>query len=218
MKILDRFSPLVKEILIIVSISILVALLFNTFSGKGLSLIRKEMIKIQAADSVLFPVSSSKIDSAFLIQPDSSITKNIKVIAPLHERALRHPDSISNSLNKTSEAYYTIITLTQLQRLLKENRGFLIDARNDEDYNQGHIAKAKNIPALDVDKYFAELVTIPRDTLMLLYCNNADCHLSHLLADFLRDLEFKKIYIYEDGWDGWVKAGMPVDNSKGEDQ
>ncbi|MBI5020686.1 MAG: rhodanese-like domain-containing protein [Ignavibacteriales bacterium] len=218
MKMLNRFSPLVKEILVIVSVSILVSLLFNTFSGKGLPLIRKEIVKVQAADSVLFSPTTSKIDSALLIQPDSSITKNIKVIAPLHEQALRNPDSVISSSNKNSTTYYTTITLTQLQRLLNENRGFLIDARNADEYNQGHIAKAKNMPALDVDKHFAELVTIPRDTLMLLYCNNADCHLSHLLADFLRNLEFKKIYIYEDGWDGWIKAGMPVDSSKGGDK
>ncbi|MBA4313653.1 MAG: hypothetical protein C0417_13595 [Chlorobiaceae bacterium] len=218
MKVLNRFSPLIKEILIIVSISILVALLFNTFSGKGLPLIRKEMIKVQAPDSVLFSSAPSNIDSALLIQPDSSITKNIQVIAPLHEQALRNPASATNLSDKTSKEYYTVITLSQLQRLLKENRGLLIDARNAEDYMQGHIGNAINIPALEIDNHFSEIVAIPRDTLMLLYCNNADCDLAHLLADFLRDLEFKKIYIYENGWDGWIKAGMPVDNSKGEDR
>jgi 3-mercaptopyruvate sulfurtransferase SseA len=26
-------------------------------------------------------------------------------------------------------------------------------------------------------------------------------------------MEFKKMVLYDDGWDGWTKAGMPVDST-----
>jgi rhodanese-related sulfurtransferase len=210
MKMWNNFSVLFKEIFLLVILSIFASLLFNYFSGKQFPLIRKPDVKVQASDSLLFSESSTIVDTSLLVQPDTSITKNIKVIAPLHEHALRNNDSSSNKPAQT----YTIISLDQLQRLIKQKRGMLIDARNEDDYNRGHIASAHNIPALEIDKYFSQLVPIPRDTLMILYCNNAECHLAHLLADFLRDLEFKKIFIYENGWDGWIESRQPIDSTK----
>lgn len=204
-------SPLAKEIISIFLISLVVAIAYNHFSGRGIPLIRKEAERIQIADSLLFAQPArDRIDSTLLEQPDSSVTGNIKVIAPLHEKALREQKAQGGQPGESDKKYYSAVTLAQLRRLLEENRGILIDARNHEDYVEGHIGGARNVPALEIEKHFAELVAMPRDTVVLLYCNNAECHLAEMLSDFLRELEFKKIYIYEDGWDGWIGAGLPA--------
>lgn len=217
MKSMNKNTTLLNEIIAIIGISIFTSLLFNYYSGKRIPLIREPDVKLQASDSLLFPESSVVVDTTLLIQPDTSITNKIKIIAPLHEQALKNSDSSKvNSENRSSKTY-TLISLDQLKRLIKEKRGMLIDARNGDDYIRGHIKDAHSIPALDVDKYFSKLVEIPKDTVMILYCNNAECHLSHLLADFLRNLEFNKIFIYENGWDGWISAGLPVDTTRESD-
>ncbi len=57
------------------------------------------------------------------------------------------------------------------------------------------------------------LAVIPRDTLIIVYCSNSECPLGRSLAEFLGVMEFKNLLLYDDGWDGWQKAGMPVDTT-----
>ena len=204
-----------REVLVITALSVLLALIYNTFSPKGLPLVRVEPNKTLVSDSALF----SDVDS-LRHTPDSSQWKDIKVIAPLHEQALRNPDSLKALVQKKeeverkkAETVYRVITLTQLQKLLKAKRGILFDARSEEDYLKGHIKGAKNVPGLDPGKYFEHFVQMPRDTLVIIYCNNPECHLGRELAKFLAVLEFNNMVLYDDGFDGWEKAKMPVDTT-----
>jgi rhodanese-related sulfurtransferase len=59
---------------------------------------------------------------------------------------------------------------------------------------------------LEVDQYFERFVTLPRDTLILIYCNNPECHLSRIVGDFLQVMGFSNMYHYDGGWDEWSKA------------
>jgi rhodanese-related sulfurtransferase len=195
-------SSLFREIVKILLLSVCLALIYNGFSSRGIPLIRRETQKIAAVDSILFFSS---------IQDDSM--KDVKVIAPLHERALRNPDSMANLYPKIQATPFKIISLAQFKKLLNEKRGVLLDARGTEEFKIGHINGARNIPALNVEQYFEKLVTIPRDTLVIIYCNNPECHLGQMLADFLKVMEFKNLLLYDDGWDGWIEAKMPVDTS-----
>jgi rhodanese-related sulfurtransferase len=199
---MTKITPLLREIFMILLLSVFLALVYNAFSSRGISLIRKEILKIAAPDSVLF--SRSSLDDS---------THGVKVIAPLHERALRNQDSMAKLYPTIHESDFKIISLVQLKKLLGEKRGVMLDARSAGEYKQGHIKGASNIPALDVEKYFDKLVTIPRDTLVIIYCNNPECDLGQMLADFLKVMEFKHLLIYDDGWDGWTQAKMPIDTT-----
>ncbi len=199
---MTKTTSILREIVMIILLSVFLALVYNAFSSRGIPLIRKEIQKIAASDSVLFS-RSSRDDS----------TQGVKVIAPLHERALSNPDSMAKLYPTVQEQDFKIISLTQLKKLLGEKRGVMLDARSAEEYKQGHIMGASNIPALEVEKYFDKLVTIPRDTLVIIYCNNPECYLGQVLADFLKVMEFKHLLIYDDGWDGWTQAKMPIDTT-----
>ncbi len=213
-------KSIVREIGLIILLSIFLALTYNIFSPKGIPVIRKEIIKIIAPDSILFSSPTRVETSLTTIDMSNTITNlpeanktNTKVIAPLHEKAMRNPDSMAELYAGSRDAVFKIINLQQLKRLLAEQRGILFDARDANEYRQGHIKNARSMPGLEPDQHFNELISIPRDTLIIIYCNNPECHLGHVLADFMHQLEFKNIYIYDDGWDGWVEAKMPIDTT-----
>ena len=203
-----------RELGVILLLSVVLALVYNTFSPKGLPLISVKPKKILVSDSALFSQPTPDTTRNVGTKSDTSTANQIKVIAPLHERALRNPDSMKAVVQaKKEETVYKIITLDQLKRLLKTRRGVLIDARSEEDYLKGHIKGAKNVFGQEPDKYFEPLVQIPRDTLVIIYCNNPECHLGRFLAEFMAVMEFKNIVLYDEGWDGWEKAKMPVDTA-----
>ncbi len=221
MKLTEQQRALLKEIGMVVLMSVFVGLVYNFFAPKGLSLIRTEPKKEAVSDSALFsapPPKSNKPDSAAIAAALNDTARppdSVKVIAPLHQKALANYDS-TVKVNKQlrPKEPFRIITLKQFARLLNEHRGVLLDAREPDAYEKGHIKGAKNVPATATDKYFAQLVQIPRDTLVIIYCSNPECDLGRELAEFMRVLEFKNLVLYDDGWDGWVKAKMPIDSSE----
>ena len=118
-------------------------------------------------------------------------------------------DSVSDSLlfNHTTTLSDTAtnrsVTLSQLQRLIKNKSAIIIDARNPEAYQRGHIPTAINIPFLQMFDYMATLITIPTDTLIVIYCEGPDCELSSNLAKAMKDMNFNRVFIYHDGIKGW---------------
>jgi len=208
-----------RHALAIAFLALLLALVYNGFSPKPLPLLRTPPKVSTVADSVLFAEPArSPFPAASREQEQRADTvgpANTKVIAPLHERALARKDSLERPPGKKPETVYTTITLDQLKKLLDRKRGVVLDARNEEEYRNGHITGARSIPALEIDKHIEEIVAIPRDTLVLIYCNNAECPLGRQLAEFMNSMEFTKIFLYDDGWDGWEKAKMPIDTSGG---
>ncbi|MBI3766517.1 MAG: rhodanese-like domain-containing protein [Ignavibacteriales bacterium] len=208
---------MIREVTTIVLLAVLLALVYNAFSGKGIPLIRMEPKKVAVSDSALFsyPNQPPRSDTAFRsFISDTTKPKDVKVISPLRDRALTNRDSVANLVKeKKNEQPFKIISLDQLNRLLASRRGVLLDARSAEDFQKGHIKGAKNVPGQEVDQHFAELVIIPRDTLVIVYCNNPECHLGRMVIDFMSVMEFKSMVLYDDGWDGWVRAKMPIDSA-----
>jgi len=213
-------SQTLRESIAIVIVAAFLALVYNWFSPRGLSLIRQHAPGVSASDSSLFMTSpaddSPGAGTSSIRQGKSEDTVGpgaVKVIAPLHERALAEEDSIEKTSGKKEVPEYRIVSLVQFKRLLQEHRGILIDARESEDYQRGHIKGARSIPDLEADKHFGELAPLPRDTLVLIYCSNAECPLGRALAHFMSIMSFTNLLLFDDGWDGWVSAGMPVDTT-----
>lgn len=204
-----------REALLIVILASVLALVYNGLSPHGLPLVGVEPRKIPVSDSVLF--QSPNIYPGAGDHQGAQTTKSgdAKVIAPLHERAFRNSDSMK-ALVQASAArnVYRVITLPQFKRLRAERKGILFDARAAEDYKKSRISGAKNIPGQETDHHFEDVVELPRDTLIIIYCNNPDCHLGRILAEFLHAVGFGNIVMYDDGWDGWLLAKEPIDTSR----
>jgi rhodanese-related sulfurtransferase len=100
-----------------------------------------------------------------------------------------------------------------MKRLMAEKHPLIFDARDTAAYRKGHVKGARNIVGQEAGNHFSEMVTIPRDTLIIIYCNNPECHLGRMLAEFMGAVGFTNLLLYDDGWDGWEKAKMPVDST-----
>lgn len=162
-------KSLSNEILSIVLISVIIALVFNYFSVKGIPLIKtSEKLNI-ASDSVLFSH----------IYSDTSTT--------------------------------VAVTTDQMSRIVKAGNALIIDARNSEAYVKGHIPTAINIPFLDVFNYVEIIQPIPRDTLIVIYCEGVHCELSKNLAQFLKGMNFTRTFIYHDGIEVWNAQSLPIE-------
>jgi predicted sulfurtransferase len=60
------------------------------------------------------------------------------------------------------------ITVPELQELLANNEAVVIDVRNEDSYNAGHIKGARLIPVSDT---LNQLNQLPKDKLIVTYCS-----------------------------------------------
>ncbi len=87
-----------------------------------------------------------------------------------------------------------------------------VDARDDEDYGQGHIPGAMMFSAEGFEEKissFQEL--IPADTLLVTYCSGAECDSSKEVASLLRDAGYTRVKLFFGGWEKWAAAGYPAE-------
>jgi rhodanese-related sulfurtransferase len=101
------------------------------------------------------------------------------------------------------------VNLEQAYELYNNNVTF-IDARDIDEYNQGHIPHALPNPG------FFELLSdlnklISKQEPIITYCGDAQCGLSEDLADGLAGEGYTNIYVFLGGWDLWLEAGYPVE-------
>lgn len=205
-----------RNIIFILVASSVIGFGYHLFSPHGLPLIRSEAAKVDVPDSMLFGgVKSPPASAEHPVQkPDTGGNNGIKVIAPLHERALAHPESTDIPSPKgTRKDTLRVISLRQFTRLMKEAKPLIFDARDSAAYAPGHVKGARNADGMQVDAYFERLVPIPKDTLVIIYCINPECHLGRMLADFMSAIGFTNLLLYDNGWDEWMKAKMPVDTN-----
>lgn len=91
-------------------------------------------------------------------------------------------------------------------------RGVLVvDARRTKDYQEGHVALARNISPWegDADAKITALVNEGRDGQLpvVVYCSGGDCEDSHMIAQRLFGGGFNNLLVYKDGWPDWVRRG-----------
>lgn len=103
------------------------------------------------------------------------------------------------------------VSTEQMLKLVQNRKSIIIDARNKEAYDKGHIPGSINIPFLDVFNYVEILNEIPRDTLIVVYCEGLNCELSHNLAEFLKGMKFTRIFHYSDGIEEWIRNQLPLE-------
>jgi 3-mercaptopyruvate sulfurtransferase SseA len=60
------------------------------------------------------------------------------------------------------------VTIPEMEALVKANKAVVIDVRNQESYDAGHIPGSKLIPSVDILNHLNEL---PKDKLIITYCS-----------------------------------------------
>ncbi len=87
----------------------------------------------------------------------------------------------------------------ELQEMVKQNKVTILDVRDKEDYDDGHIPTAISMPRAEMDERLDEL---SKDKLYVVYCYNQQCHLGACACRFLAVNEFHAM-LMEGGFKTW---------------
>lgn len=211
----------IKKIFLVLVLSSIVGLIFNNFNPAGISLIREETKLSFASDSLII---SEIIQNEKETEDSVDITTQLEIIE--NEQGLsgelqgniknEETEQVNNqneiiNNNKEKEIFNEpkMINLEQAYILFNDGAKF-IDAREDIDYNEGHISNAINIYFYSFEENEDKLNGIGKDEAIVTYCNGTDCDLSVLLGNKLAEIGYKNVFVFFGGWLDWVKASYPT--------
>ena len=95
----------------------------------------------------------------------------------------------------------------ELERSLRANEVNVVDVRAAEDYRQGHIPGAKNLP----EASWTTLQGLEKDKPNVLYCYSQVCHLAAKAAVQFTNQGYPVIEL-EGGFAGWKENELPVES------
>ena len=191
-----------SNVIYILIVSSIIGLLINFLRPNGISLSREEK-QLVWADSLnhIKTVDSDSINVNTGKSPSKDSIINLKKNTERNDKT---------SVESFKEPI--TINLKQAYELYNKNIVFL-DARENEEYKEGHIKNALNLPYYDFDSYKKVLNNIPKSSTIVTYCAGTDCDLSILLGKQLFESGYKKIYIFFGGWNDWLDADYPIERS-----
>ena len=101
----------------------------------------------------------------------------------------------------------------------QQNAIVFLDARNDDDYLEGHIPGAYHFDHFHFDKYLPTIMPLCQAAQQIVvYCGGGDCELSENAAAMLgTDLRIpkEKIFVYGGGMTEWRNKGLPIETGEG---
>jgi rhodanese-related sulfurtransferase len=162
------FWKTMKEIIILVGISVTLAIVVNFLSPKGIALVGQWD-------------TSKGVISAIPNRPEEWKPEEINRVA-------------------------------QAKEIFDNGNVVFVDARSQEDYEDGHIPGALSLPVGEFDErieYF--LNQYSPDTRIVTYCSGRTCEDSHNLARLLSEAGFTHVTVFIDGFPGWEAQGFPIE-------
>lgn len=98
----------------------------------------------------------------------------------------------------------------ELDRMMKQRQNIqIIDVRESEDYEKGHIPGAINLPHEQWDR----MTGLSKDKQNVLYCYSQVCHLAATAAVQFTNAGYP-IMELEGGWETWKDYEMPVETGR----
>lgn len=106
--------------------------------------------------------------------------------------------------SKKAEKFFTkLMAYTlgpmELKEMMEKENIVVLDVRNKEDYDEGHIPNAISIPRCELDNRYTEL---SKDNLHIVYCYNQQCHLGLCACRFLATKDIPCMHM-EGGYKTW---------------
>jgi ArsR family transcriptional regulator len=98
------------------------------------------------------------------------------------------------------------VSRTELLDRLRAGAATVLDVRPEDEFRQGHLPGALNIPLAQLERRLADL---PPDREVVAYCRGAWCVLSFEAVAVLRQRGYRARRL-EDGFPEWKVAGLPV--------
>jgi rhodanese-related sulfurtransferase len=104
-----------------------------------------------------------------------------------------------------------LIKLEEAYNLYSSGKVIFIDARDQWDFNDGHIKGALNIPEYKYDIEMPIVKALNKNFSFVIYCGDIECDVSKRLAIELSKIGFKNILILEGGWTKWIELNYPIE-------
>lgn len=103
------------------------------------------------------------------------------------------------------------VALEEVLELLADG-ALAVDARLPEQFAQGRLPKAYNLPLVDYVQEIARFVAqIPVGRTLVVYCNGYGCPDSFDLGQLLLQRGYKDVRIFEGGFPEWRDSGLTVE-------
>ena len=105
-------------------------------------------------------------------------------------------------LKKTAE-----LSTDEFMEHVRRGDATFVDARNPEEYHEGHVIGAINIPATRKEEHIADIMTLlPPDQRIVIYCGGGKCEASNTIYEFLMSFpQFnsnqQNVRVFEAGWE-----------------
>lgn len=95
------------------------------------------------------------------------------------------------------------ISYKELNEFMKEKKGFLIDVRSNQEYEEGHLNGAINISVYNIEKEIRNVVKNKSD-IIILYCSSGTR--SKEAKSILENMGYTEVYNLKGGIDKlWIK-------------
>jgi rhodanese-related sulfurtransferase len=108
-------------------------------------------------------------------------------------------------LRPKEERKYTSLSVEEAMSKIKTGNLYIVDVRRKDEFNKGHIKKAKNVPFEDISNI---LNKIPKNIEVLVYCETGARSIR--AVRYLEVAGYERIFHMHQGLRGWNKAGYPV--------
>ncbi|MES2595516.1 MAG: rhodanese-like domain-containing protein [Verrucomicrobiota bacterium] len=102
----------------------------------------------------------------------------------------------------------THVEADEAAKLIADGKVTVVDVRTAEEFKDGHIQGAKNIDITEKD-FDAKLGALDKSKPVLVHCQ-AGGRSTRSLPSFEK-LSFPQVYHLDGGYNGWMKAGKPVE-------
>lgn len=203
-----RNSSTLRDVAMFMIAAIGLAIGFNSMNPKSIAWVKPEFDR-QAA-------TQADIDR-YLSQPPPAPMQKNEIIqqAPVQEKA--EPQLAATTQKSAVETSTPAPTFTpepgivreikydMFVRLLEGTQNYLIDARGADKFAQGHINGAVNFFGGEVQSRIPDVLSsVPRDRVILIYCDGGECELSHHVADVLKQFGYGPVFIFTGGWAEWT--------------
>jgi len=158
----------------------------------------------QATVIVIVSVVICFLWNAFSPNRIAWVRRQVPKVEPVRNNAPVHPD------NGNEAKACDVVDTTQALEFFNEGTATFIDARLREDYEKGHIIGAISIPTEQFDIIYPEVShLLNAEKALIVYCEGIGCELSEEICQFLLDMDYEDVHLYEAGWPEWKEKGLP---------
>ncbi len=120
-------------------------------------------------------------------------------------------ESPSTVVQREPSVSPTFLTFDEAIELHHSKQALFVDSRHAFDYRLGHIEGAINIPLNEISQYQDTIDAIPRESIIVVYCDGQECNSSIALAKHFAARGFLHVNIFFGGWREWQTRHQPTE-------